>query len=175
LISGLPRSGKSTLIKKLLQFHEIRKYAGGFLTEEIRQKGERTGFNLVTIPEAKTGLLAQKGLPSPHRIGRYGINIKILEELGCSAMLEAKNRGKIIIVDEIGKMELFSKKFRAALMDILTSPERIIATIMASPNIFSDRIKSRPDAELFFLERKNFDGIYEEVLSWLDKQWDFFL
>ena len=169
LITGFPRSGKTTLIKKIFQVNTIGKKTGGFFTEEFQKEGVRIGFNIVTVPEGRKSLLAQKGFPSPCRVGRYGVNIQMLEELGCQAILRAKATGNTIIVDEIGKMELFSEKFRTILMDALNSPQKVIATIMERPNAFADRIKKRPDVRLLFLERKNFENVFQEVLNWLDK------
>ena len=169
LISGLPQSGKTTLIKKILQTNAIGKRAGGFFTEEFRQKGARRGFNIVTVPEGKIGLLAEKGLRSPFRVGQYGVHIKMLEELGCQAIIQAITLRHIVVVDEIGKMEIFSEKFRATLTDALDSPQKVMATIMQRPNAFADRIKKRPDVRLLCLERNNFDGIFKEILHWLDK------
>jgi nucleoside-triphosphatase len=142
---------------------------GGFITEEVRHLGERIGFEILTIPEGRRGLLAQKGIPSSFRVGRYGVDIRVLEELGCQAILHAKTSGKIVTVDEIGKMELFSETFRTMLIDVLDSPQKVLATIMERSNAFGNRIKKRSDARLLHLERKNFENLYQEVLHWLDK------
>lgn len=145
------------------------KKAGGFITEEIRQKGKRVGFNIRTIPEGKTGLLARIRFSSPYRVGKYGVDIRALEELGCRAVLRAKASGNLIIVDEIGKMELYSEKFRFSVIEILDSPNKVIATIMQSPDEFADKTKKRPDVEVFFLTRQNFDETFKGILRWLDK------
>jgi nucleoside-triphosphatase len=169
LITGLPSSGKTTMIKKILHTLSIDKKAGGFITEEFRKKGERIGFHIQTFPEEKKGLLAQKRIPSPYRVGRYGVNVHILEELGCQAVLQAKASENIIIVDEIGKMELFSERFRSILIDVLNSPQKVLATIMKPSHTFTDRIKKRPDVRLVYLARDNFADVFNEVLNWLDK------
>lgn len=169
LISGIPRSGKTTLIKKLLQVESVGKKSGGFFTEEILQEGVRIGFNIVTVPERRKGLLAKKGFSSSCRVGKYGVNITTLEELGCQAILRARKTGHTIIIDEIGKMELFSEKFRSILTEALDSPQKVVATIMERSHEFSDHIKKRPDAWLFFLERKNFETVFQTALNWLDK------
>jgi nucleoside-triphosphatase len=169
LITGLPRSGKTTLIKKVLHIYSTKKKVGGFITQEFKNLGERIGFHILTIPDGKKGLLAQKGIHSPYRVGRYGVDIHMLEELGCQAVLQAKASGNIIIVDEIGKMELFSEKFRTILIDALNSPRKVLATIMERSNTFTDRIKKRPDVRLLHLARENFEDVYHEALYWLDK------
>lgn len=170
LITGFPRSGKTTLIKKILQAGIPGMKPGGFFTEEFQKEGERIGFNIVTVQEGRKGLLAQKGFPSPYRVGRYGVNISMLEELGCRAIQRAMSTGSTIIVDEIGKMELFSRHFRTVIMDALESPLKVIATIMKRPNNFADPIKERSDVRLLYLQRKDFGTVYQEVINWLDKQ-----
>jgi nucleoside-triphosphatase len=169
LITGLPRSGKTTLIKKTLQTHPLAKKAGGFFTQEFRKNGTRVGFHIITIPEGRKGLMSQKGISSPYRVGRYGVNINVLEELGCQAIVQAKATGNIIVVDEVGKMELFSKKFQSTLIDALNSTRKVLATIMERPDVFADRIKKRPDIRLLFLTRDNFEEVFKQVLIWLDK------
>jgi nucleoside-triphosphatase len=142
---------------------------GGFITEEVRYQGERIGFEILTVPDGKRCLLAQIGIPSPFRVGRYGVNIHVLEEVGCQAILHAKASENIITVDEIGKMELFSEAFRTVLVDVLDSPQKVLATIMERSNAFSNRIKNRRDVRLLHLNRENFQGLYKEVIQWLDK------
>lgn len=169
LITGLPRSGKTTLIKKILAVDSIGKKASGFFTEEFRKEGKRIGFHIITVPERKKGVLSQKGLPSPYRVGRYGVSVDVLEELGCQAILQALDTKNIIIVDEIGKMELFSEKFRKVLIEALNSPKKVLATIMERPNAYADGIKKRPDVRLLSLTRENFGEVFREVLNFLDK------
>ena len=170
LITGIPRSGKTTLIRNLLQVESVGKRSGGFFTEEILRERVRIGFNITTVPGGRKGLLAQKGFSSSCRVGKYGVNVTTLEELGCQAILQAREKGHtIIIVDEIGKMELFSEKFRTILTEALDSPQKVVATIMERPHDFADRIKKRPDVRLFCLERKNFETVFQTVLNWLDK------
>jgi nucleoside-triphosphatase len=166
IITGPPRSGKTTLIKKMCQRKSFRKNSGGFFTEEFRDSGKRSGFNIVTVPEGRIGLLAKKGFSSPYRVGRYGVNIKALEKLGCEAMLRSLSEGNIIVVDEIGKMELYSIKFKDALLKGLDSPCKVLATIMERPNVFADKIKNRPDVQLIYLKRETADKVFCVVKKW---------
>jgi len=165
-ITGPPRSGKTTLIKKLCQINSFQQNSGGFFTEEFREAGERSGFNIVTVPEGQIGLLAKKGFSSPCMVGRYGVNIEALEELGCQAMLRSLTAGKIIVVDEIGKMELYSHKFKFSLLKGLDSPCKVLATIMERPNAFADQVKKRPDVQLLHLKRETIETIFLDVKKW---------
>jgi nucleoside-triphosphatase len=140
---------------------------GGFFTEEFREKGQRLGFKVIALPGKEEGLLARKGYPSPCRVGKYGVNIQDFERIGCSSLAAALHSGKFIMVDEIGKMELFSEKFRTILDQALEAPQKLLATIMETRNEFADRIKKRKDVRLILLNRENFDRVCTEVRDWL--------
>jgi nucleoside-triphosphatase len=169
LITGLPRSGKTTLIKKILELDSIGKNAFGFFTEEFRKEGRRAGFHIVTIPEGRKALLSQAGLPSQYLVGRYGVDLEVLDELGCQTIQKGLNTKNIIIVDEIGKMELYSKKFRNVMIDALNSRQKVLAIIMERPHAFADGVKIRPDVKLLSLTRENFGEVFLKVVNWLDK------
>lgn len=167
LVSGPPRSGKTTLIKNITGHPSLSGKWGGFITEEIREKGERVGFQILSYPGAKRGILARKGLFSSYRLGSYGVNIQDLEGIGCKALEEALSSAELIIIDEIGKMELFSEKFRNILLQALDSPKKLLATIMERRHEFADRIKRRKDVQIYRLRPHNFEIVLQDVLKWI--------
>lgn len=163
MITGPPRCGKTTLIMKICGDPSFFGRFGGFITEEFREKGERIGFKIITLPDKKEGLLARKGYPSPYHVGKYGVNIEDVEKIGCSALEAALHSQKFVVIDEIGKMELFSEKFRNVLHQALDSPQKILATIMERNHEFADRIKKRKDIKLIHLTRDNFEQVFTEI------------
>ena len=167
LITGPPRCGKTTLIKRVSREPGVDQLVGGFITEEIRREGERIGFEIITYPEGNRGLLARKGLRSSYRLGRYGICLEDLEDIGCTAIEKAVSSEKIVVVDEIGKMELFSQKFKDILLEALDSSQPVLATIMERGHEFADRIKRRKDVHLRVLRREHFEILYDDVLKWM--------
>ncbi|UCE20674.1 MAG: NTPase [Candidatus Aminicenantes bacterium] len=167
LITGPPRCGKTTLILKVTQNPLFSSRCGGFITEEVREKGERIGFKIISLPDKKEGFLAKKRFSSPHRVGKYGVNLKDLEDIGCSAIEDALDSNKTVVVDEIGKMELFSEKFKNSLLKALDSPQKVLASIMERRNEFADRVKNRTDVTLVFLNRANFESVLEKVSEWI--------
>jgi nucleoside-triphosphatase THEP1 len=94
------------------------------------------------------------------------VNIEELEEFGCQAILRSIKEKKIIVVDEIGKMELYSCSFRETLLKGLDSSCKVLATIMERPNAFTDRVKKRPDVELLHLKRETAERILAYVRKW---------
>ena len=45
-------------------------------------------------------------------MGRYGVNINDLENIGARSLEQALKNDDLIIIDEIGKMEVFSEEFK---------------------------------------------------------------
>ena len=160
-ITGPPGCGKTTLIKEILE--ELKIQAKGFFTEEIRNGGERIGFKIVTL-SGKEGILAEKGLESPYKVSKYGVLLKDLEEIGVKEIEEGLRGDFLIVVDEIGKMELFSNKFRKAILKVLDSEKKVLGTIMLKENPFCDKIKQRKDTKVFYLTRENKEKVKKEIL-----------
>ena len=140
--------------------------AGGFYTEEIRNQGVREGFRLVTLNGEGT-ILAHVSIHSRYRVSKYGVDIDGLERVGVPALCKAARQCHLVVVDEIGKMELFSANFREAVSQVIDSGVRILGTIMLNPNPWADAIKCQPQVNLITLTRDNYHQVLEELLHWL--------
>jgi nucleoside-triphosphatase len=162
LITGLPGVGKTTLIMKLYEalksLHSV-----GFYTEEIREKGVRKGFALVGF-DGTRGVLSHVDFQSTFRVGKYGVDV-----VGFEAFLDTIDflgtKTRLIIIDEIGKMECFSDKFKRLLTDIFNSHKRLIATIALKGGGVIDEIKKRSDVTLFKIDARNRDLVLSEILK----------
>ena len=141
--------------------------AGGFYTEEIRSQGVREGFRLVTL-DGQDAILAHVNIHSPYRVSRYGVDIDNLDRVGVSALHKAAQQCDLVVVDEIGKMELFSASFTEAVLQIIDSGKRVLGTIMLSPNPRADAIKRKPQVNLVTVTRANHQEVLEELLCWLN-------
>jgi nucleoside-triphosphatase len=158
-VTGKPRTGKTTLIKRVIENLPFVRI-GGFYTEEISHLNIRQGFKIVTL-DGKEGILARKGMPSPFRLGQYGINVKDLEEIGVKAIEEALLIKEMVVIDEIGKMELFSSLFRDVVVKALDSSKRVIGVIQMSNHPFLNLIRSRRDVEIHQLDVHNRETIFQ--------------
>jgi len=145
--------GKTTAIQKAIQG---RQNVNGFFTKEIRKKGKRIGFAIETV-DGKTGVLAHINIQSPFRVSKYRVNLKDIEEI-CVPSLDVD--GDLIVIDEIGKMELFSEQFKQKVVEALDTG-KVIATIMERPHPFTDTIKRRNDVKLFTVTEENRNNLVD--------------
>ncbi|MFC2003015.1 NTPase [Chloroflexota bacterium] len=167
LLTGRPGTGKTSLIKQVLA--GMGSKVGGFYTEEIRKQGVREGFRLVTLA-GQSAILAHVNIQSPYRVSKYGVDIDSLDRVGVSALYEAAQQCDLVVIDEIGKMELFSANFREAVSQIIDRGERILGTIMLNPNPWADEIKQRSQVNLITVTRDNHQEVLAELLRWLETQ-----
>jgi len=165
LLTGRPGTGKTSLIKQVIA--SIGDRAGGFYTEEIRSGGTRLGFKLVTLDGEET-ILAHTSIHSPHRVSRYGVDTESLDRVGVSALSKAAAERPLVIIDEIGKMELFSANFREAVLGVISRGKKVLGTIMLSSHPWADLIKQKPQVKLIEVTRANHPQVLEELSSWLD-------
>lgn len=166
MISGMPGVGKTSLLKAVLS--RLPLSAGGFISEELREKGERVGFLIRTL-DGKEGVLAHKDKPTPHRLGKYYINLADLERIAVKSIEEAINDKELIVIDEIGKMELVSPLFRQATLKALDSPKPVLATLHRANEPFLNSIRQRADTIVLWLTPQNREEIFEQVFSLLTK------
>jgi len=162
LITGLPGVGKTTLIKKISEalksLHPV-----GFYTAEIREEGERKGFELIGL-EGRRGLLSHKDIRSPYKVGQYNVDIKGFEDF-IDSIFFFNPLTRLMIIDEIGKMECLSDQFKRLLKEILDSEKWVITTIALKGSGLIAEVKERNDVRLFEITKKNRDSLFSEILS----------
>jgi nucleoside-triphosphatase len=164
LLTGRPGTGKTSLIKQAVAETAVK--AGGFYTEEIRSQGVRQGFRLVTL-DGQSTILAHIDIQSPYRVGKYGVDIDALDRVGVSTLRRAAQQCELVVIDEIGKMELFSANFRESVLQVIDSGRRLLGTIMLSPNPWADAIKHRHQVELVPVTRNNYNQVLAGLRQWL--------
>ena len=132
LVTGVPGVGKTTLVLKIAETVVAEGYVvGGMITEEIRENGVRTGFEILDLLTGAKGLLAHVNVEDGHRVGKYKVDLKGLEGVGVTAIDNGLERQDVdlVVIDELGPMELSSKKFREAARKALTASKPSLGTV----------------------------------------------
>ncbi len=167
VITSEPGVGKTTLVKKLVQ--HLRDNAVGFWTEEVRDKKSkrRTGFKVVST-EGDSELFASKFFRSKRLVGSYGVNVERFEKVALPVLEKAlSSKRSVAVIDEVGKMELFSKRFRDLVKALVHQPGRDLILTIPSRDVHPlvAEIRRLPDAVLIELDRENRDFMDKEILG----------
>ena len=168
LLTGRPGIGKTTVIKIVMEL--LGERAGGFYTEEIRGPGGRKGFRLVTLDgqEAVMAHVNLRGQGRP-RVSRYGVDVGAIDRVGVTALCRAMAENEVVIVDEIGKMELFSGQFRDVVLQAVSGHRPMIATVMSKPYPWVDALKALPQVTVWEVTVENRERMAEQVIEWLKR------
>jgi nucleoside-triphosphatase len=164
LLTGQPGTGKTALIKEALARTKVK--GGGFYTEELRTGGIRQGFRIVTL-DGREAILAHVDISSPYQISKYRVDIDSLNRVGVSALRQALKESDLVVIDEIGKMELLSPQFKEAVTQAINSGKKLLGTIMLNPHPFADEIKRHPEVEVLSVTRDNRPEVMKKVLDWI--------
>ncbi|XP_008241937.1 PREDICTED: cancer-related nucleoside-triphosphatase homolog [Prunus mume] len=172
LVTGPPGVGKSTLIMRV--FETLRaSYPNlkiqGFYTSEVRRGSERVGFQVVTLDGRTAPLASTISSPESFRwpnVGKYKVNVASFESLALPE-LQVKEDTDLFIIDEVGKMELYSSSFFPAVLKVLESNIPLLASVPI-PKFGRDipgvaRLKNHPGATIFTLSPSNRDAVKEEI------------
>ncbi len=167
LITGKSGIGKTTLIEKIIT--DLRQTLpklklSGFITKEVRLDGVRIGFNLCTL-DGKEGVLARTSFnDNKHRkrVGKYFVDLKDLETIGVPSLQEEAD---LIILDEIGKMELLSHDFNECLENLLSGKTLLVATIAYYDTSETKNIKQLNSVKIIEVTGRNRDYLRKNIIN----------
>ncbi|MBS7610836.1 NTPase [Candidatus Bathyarchaeota archaeon] len=132
LITGPPGIGKTTVLLRAIQILRAEGLrVGGMICREVRIRGVRIGFKVEDLESGRWGWLANVNFKTSIKVGRYGVNVEDLENIGVGALRRAllDESVPIIALDEIGPMELKSRLFHETVIDIIKSSKLLIAVL----------------------------------------------
>lgn len=162
-LTGLPGSGKSTVFIRCVERLKEMGYAvGGIATPEVRSRGRRTGFSVIDIATGRRGQLAGVDVSSSFRVGRYGVNIPEFESVALPALDHAEESCDVIGIDEIGRMEFFSKPFERRVDDLIHGSKTMVSVLHRN---YADRYRDM--GTTYVVSPESRDGLTGIVVSCL--------
>jgi len=162
LLEGRPGAGKTTVAVRLAALlHERGVEVRGFVTEELRERRRRVGFAVRALG-GERATLAHVELAGPPRVGKYGVDLAAFERVALPA-LETPPKVRVVVVDELGKMELASEAFRDAVVALFDAPVDVVATVHVFRHPLTDGLKRRADVERVRVTHATRDRLPEEL------------
>jgi nucleoside-triphosphatase len=170
ILTGQPGVGKTTVVTRVV--YQLRKSGlsvGGIYSRERRAGRVRTGFEMTNLLTGETGVLADLKGEGP-RLGRYRVNLVSLAQFASRGILEAVERADVVVVDEVGPMELLSPEFRRAVSGLLNAGKPSILVVHRSiRDPLVEEIRANPGALIFEVTLQNRDKIVEEIEAMIKK------
>lgn len=179
LLTGRPGVGKTTVVRRLadrlteaggdasengtgggrgLDAGPPALEVAGFLTEEIREEGERKGFRAVALPGGEARTMAHREIEGGPRVAAYGVDVAAVDALAAET-LDPDRAPDVWLVDEIGKMECLSGRFVEAVRALLDGDRPVVATVGGGGSEFMEAVRRREDAALWRVTRDNRDAL----------------
>ncbi len=156
-VTGRPSIGKTTVLLNSIEGLRARGYSvGGMTSREIREGGARIGFQITDLKTGDRGWLAHINQPTGPQVSKYRVNLSDLEAIGVKAIHTALREADIVVVDEVGPMELFSQAFKQVIKDAVDSRKLILGVIHHSArNSTIELIRKRDDAQILEVTFEN--------------------
>ena len=168
LVTGPPGVGKSTLISRvIIKLKRAGVIVGGCVTAELRSGGERVGYEVRDLTSGRKGRLASVDSRFGPRVGRYRVNLTDLALIGAAGAEAAAAGSEVIVIDEVGPMELVSPEFRRAVARCIASGKPLLAVVheRLEDDLLSE-LRSKA-AETFVLSVENRDEVADRISSLL--------
>jgi nucleoside-triphosphatase len=160
-VTGRPGIGKTTFCKRVYDTLKDTINVSGFITLEVREKGVRIGFKLKDLNTGEESWLAKVNHQSPFRVGKYGVLVESIDRF--AERIESYKNADLVVIDEVGPMELKSPKFIESIEKLLESDVSCLFSIhLKSQHPILRRIRS--EFEVITLNESNRDMLVDEVV-----------
>jgi nucleoside-triphosphatase len=165
-ITGLPRVGKTQALLKLIGLLEEEEVTvGGMVTEAIITKGERVGFNIMDWSTKEVAVMAHVDIESKIIVSDYGVDLEAIERIGIPAIQTAIDEKDVIVIDEVGKMEVECAAFSVVVKEALETDKPILLTLhKKSRNPLLQDIRRRDDVRILEVTNLNKDFLPFKIL-----------
>jgi nucleoside-triphosphatase len=155
-------------VKKL---EEMEYRIGGMVTDCIVKNGTRVGFSVRNWCTDDSKIMSHVDYDSKIKVGKYGIDLEALESVGVPAIRSAIEGADVIIIDEIGKMEVECDAFISAVKDALDADKSLLMTLhKKSRNPLLQDIRRRDDVRILEVTPVNRNLLPYKIIKLLEEE-----
>lgn len=165
LLTGSPGVGKTTVLLRVVECLKAKGYSvGGMLSREVRSDRTRVGFEILDLGSGSRGWLAHVNQKSGPSVGKYRVNLEDLDNIGANAIVNAAENFDVVVIDEIGPMELFSEKFKEAVRRAVEGGKLVVGVVhWKARDRLIDEVKNREDTEVFVVTYENRNKLHKTI------------
>ncbi len=166
-VTGRPGVGKTTVLLNAVEGLRAKGYSvGGMTSREVRKGGVRIGFQIADLKTGEGGWLAHINQPTGPQVGKYRVNLNDLETIGVKAIQSALREADLVVIDEVGPMELFSQAFKQVVKDAVDSRKLILGVIHHSARDSTiESIRKRDDAQILEVTLENRNQLHNTLIQ----------
>lgn len=166
-MTGDPGIGKTTITLETVEDLKARGYrVGGMISREARSHGIRVGFEILDLDSNRRGWLALVDQDHGPKVGKYQVNLEDLDNVGVESLSRAVEDSEVVIIDEVGPMELHSEKFKDAVRKAVGTRKLVIGVIhRSSRDALIEELKGREDFELIKVTEANRDSLLVTLIQ----------
>lgn len=156
-ITGLPSAGKTYALLRVIEMLKDEEVViGGMINQPIMEGKHRVGFTVRDLITGETEDYAHIGYESKIMVGHIGVDIGKFETIAVSAIQNACENADIIVIDEVGKVEVESEAFVNAVRMALEVDKPMILTLhKKSRNPLLQDIRRRDDVRILEVTQTN--------------------
>ena len=124
---------------------------------------------ITDLSSGREGWLARKDLGTGPRVGSYVVVSEDIEKIGVAALKRSMNgTADLVIIDEIGPMEMTSSSFRNGISGVLNGDRVVVATVKFGSR-YPEVEKTRQTSLYWEITKENRESIYRKIIRQVDE------
>lgn len=149
-ITGLPGSGKTYTLKRVIEMLQKDNITiGGMMDEKVTDGRHEIGLTVCNLMTGEKVVFASSDNESKITTGNLGVDLSMFESISIEAIKNACASCDLIVIDEVGKVEVESQAFVDAVKEALDVDKPMIITLhKKSRNPLLQDIRRRDDVRI---------------------------